>query len=75
MNHIVAYLDRITRYERIRKDDISAVENLKGLTLAQILECIDTANKSGSKNCLAVLLEEKQKHWPEYSGLESLLLD
>ena len=75
VNHIVAYLDRITLYERIRKDDMSAVENLKEFTLAQILECIDTANKSGSKNCLAALLEEKQNRWPEYSGIESLLLD
>ena len=75
VNHIVAYLDQITLYERIRKDDISAVGNLKGLTLAQILECIETANKSGSKNCLAALLQAKHDRWPEYSEINSLLLD
>ena len=75
VNHIVAYLDRVTIFDRIKKDDSSIEETIKSYNLAQILECVDVANKNGSKNCLAVLLEEKNKRWPEYSSISSLIMD
>ena len=75
VNHIVSFLDRITVFDRIKKDDITVYESIKKFTLAQVLECINAANESGSKNCLAVLLEEKNNRWPEYRGLNSLIMD
>ena len=74
VNHIVHILDKLTVFDRIRKDDETIREYIGSFTLAQILECIKTANESGSVNCQAILLEERNERWPEYNSLESLLL-
>ena len=75
VNHIVAYLDKVTVLERIKKDDASVVDILNDFSLAQILEFISEANENGSKNCLALLLQEKNRRWPEYDGVTSLVLE
>ena len=75
VNHIVAYLDQVTVLERIKKDDVSVEDALLEFSLAQILEFISEANKNGSKNCLALLLNEKNQRWPEHGALKSLLLE
>ena len=75
VNHIVAYLDKVTVLERIKKDDASIEDILNNFSLAQILEFIAEANENGSKNCLALLLHEKNRRWPEYDGVKSLLLE
>lgn len=75
VNHIVAFLDKVTVLERIKKDDTSVEDILNDFSLAQILEFISEANKNGSKNCLALLLQEKNKRWPDYDVVTSLLLE
>ena len=60
-NHITAYLDRITIVGRIAKDDISALEYLNRFTIAQISSFIDVCNKNHCVNCLAALLDYKNK--------------
>lgn len=60
-NHVTAYLDRITTIGRIEKDDVSALDDLDRFTIAQISSFIDICNKGKCVNCLAVLLDQKNR--------------
>ena len=60
-NHIIAYLDRISVSERIAKDDVSALNLLNQFTIAQVSSFIDICNKNKCVNCLAELLDRKNK--------------
>lgn len=68
-NHIVAYLDRVTIIGRIRKDDVTIVQQLPDFTLAQLMEFIQTAQESNATQVLALLLDLKNK---TYAGLDPL---
>lgn len=65
VNHIIAYLDKITIYDKIIKDDISIEKLLYGLNLAQILEFIDFATKNKSVNVVSMLLNYKNEHFSD----------
>ena len=75
VNHIIAYLDRITIWDRIRKDDPAVADSLNSFTLAQIQEFITIASEAQANNVLAMLLEWRNGHYPNYTGAEELTLD
>ena len=59
VNHIIAYLDRLTLPGRICKNDPDIRRALKGLSLASINDLIDLAQKRNAHNSLAVLMDYK----------------
>ena len=77
-NMMISFLDRITFYGRILKDDPSIGTLLDSFTLPQIMSFIDLAAENNCTNATAVLLNYRDEHYPEYDGyaaLDALLLD
>ena len=74
-NHIIAYLDRITIYDRIAKDDVSILNMLDGFTLAQIMEFIRIASENNAVNVTAMLLNYKNENFPDFDPLAEFSLD
>ena len=73
-NHIVAYLDKITIFDRIKKDDVSIVNQLSNFTMAQISEFIKIASENNSVNVMASLLEYMNNHFADYDPMEEFTL-
>ena len=73
-NNVIAFLDRITVLERIRKDDVSIMNLVDKYTLAQVMEFINVAQESGSVNVLAQLLDYKNQKYSDFDPLESFTL-
>ena len=73
-NHIIAYLDRVTIYERILKDDFSIGEILDIFTYAQISEFTAFAIENKCTNCIALLMEYKEKNFNEYNPMDEFVL-
>jgi len=74
-NHIAAYLDRITIYERILKDDITIEQSLQSFTLAQITDFIDFASINQCTAVTALLLEYKNKNFADFDPMDIFSLD
>ncbi len=74
-NHIAAYLDRITVYGRIAKDDVSVEMFLPGFTLAQIMEFIRIATENNAVNVTAMLLHYKNKTFSDFDPMDEFSLD
>lgn len=74
-NHIVFLLDRWTIEERIIKNDPTIGNILGGFTVAQLLEFISLASEKNSTDCLAVLLEYKNRKFSEYDPMMEFTLD
>jgi len=75
VNHIVAYLDRITARDRIRKDDLSVMDLMPGFTLAQITEFIAAAQEANAVNVLAALLEYKNVNFADFDPMAEFTLE
>jgi len=75
VNHIAAYLDRITVYGRILNDDITVAQFLPQFTLAQITEFIKVAAENNCSNVMAVLLEYKNKYFADFDPMDEFTLD
>ena len=75
VNHITAYLDRITVYDKIRKDDISVEWLLPNFTLAQIMEFIEIAAENNSVNVTALLLNYKNENFSDFDPMDEFSLD
>jgi hypothetical protein len=75
VNHLVAYFDRATVWERVRKDDVSVVNILHGFTLAQICEFIKVATENNCTNVAALLLEYKESHFVDFDPMAEFSLD
>lgn len=75
VNHILAYLDRITVYDRIVKDDVSVAQFLPSFTLAQITEFIKLASENNCPNVTAILLDFQQKNFPNFDPMAEFTLD
>ena len=75
VNHIAAYLDRVTIYSRILKDDISIEGFLDHFTFAQIMEFIDLASENHCINVTALLLEYKNKNFSDFDPMDEFSLD
>ncbi|MBE6751629.1 MAG: DUF4132 domain-containing protein [Ruminococcaceae bacterium] len=73
-NHIVSYLDRITVYGRILKDDISIVDYLEVFTLAQITEFINLASENNCTNVVAALLNYKKEQYSDFDPMAEFVL-
>ena len=74
-NHIAAYLDRITIYERILKDDITIEQSLQSFTLAQITDFIDFASINQCTAVTALLLNYKNKNFADFDPMDIFSLD
>ena len=74
VNHIVAYLDNVTIIERILKDDTSISRFLSQFTFEQITGFIKTANENNCTNVTAVLLDYRQKHFPNFDPIVEFTL-
>ena len=75
VNHIVAFLDKATIYNRILKDDPSVAQYLKNLTLAQVTKFPDVAVQNNCTNVTAILLEYKNKNFPNIDPLAEFTLE
>lgn len=70
VNHIVAYLDRVTVRDRVRKDDITVMDMMPGFTLAQITEFITEAQEANAINVLAALMEYKSNNFADFDPMD-----
>ena len=75
VNHIVVHLDKATVAGRIKKDDVSASQWFDRFTLAQIQSFIDLANDNKATNVLALLLEYKEKTFPDFDPMAEFTLE
>ena len=74
-NHIIYMLDKWTILDHIEKDDINIAATLPGFTLAQLTEFIRFANEKKSSNCLAVLMDYKNKNYEKTDPFAEFTLD
>lgn len=74
-NHIVAYLDRITVWDRVRQDDVGVMDIMDGFTLAQITEFIKVATENNCTNVTALLLDYKNRNFADYDPMEEFSLE
>lgn len=75
VNHIVAYLDRVTVWDRVRKDDLSVMDMIDGFTLAQITDFIAAAQEANAVNVLAALLEYKNNNFADFDPMDEFTLE
>ena len=68
VNHIIAYLDKITIYNKIIKDDISIASYLYYFRLAQTLGFITVATENKCVNVTALLLNYKNENFKDSMG-------
>ena len=74
-NTVIAYLDRITVFDRVKKDDVSVMNQMQRFTLAQITEYIKLAQESNAVNVLALLLEYKNAHFADFDPMDEFTLE
>lgn len=75
VNHIAGYLDTVTVYGRIAKDDVTIADRLDGFTLAQITECLRIAQENNAVNVTALLLEYQNAHFADFDPMDEFTLD
>ena len=76
VNHIAAYFDQIAAQESIARDDAAALAGLlEYCTMAQIVKFINTTMERERKNCLALLLDYKNKEFGDYDPMDSFALE
>ena len=75
VNHLVAYFDRITVYDRIRNDDVGVAEILPRFTLAQISEFINVALENNCTNVSAILLDYKNRTFADFDPMDAFALE
>ncbi len=75
VNHIVAYLDNASIYNRVINDDVTVSQYLRNLTLAQITKFIDLATQNKCTNVIAILLEYKNEHFGDLNPMEDFTLE
>ena len=74
-NHIVAYLDHVTVWDRVRKDDISVMDMMPGFTLAQITKFIKVAQEANAINVLAQLMDYKDSNFSGFNPMDEFTLE
>ena len=77
LNAILLELDRITLSAQIRNDNVEAIEEkqLDGLTVSQISDFIKLATENKATNCTALLLDYKNRKYPEYDSFDEFVLE
>ena len=74
-NAVIAFLDKITVYGRVAKDDVTVMDHMSRFTLAQILDFIKIAQENNANNVTALLLEYRNNNFPYADPLAELVLD
>ncbi len=74
-NMVIAFLDRITLWDRVRKDDLSVMDLMPGFTLAQITAFIAAAQEANDTNVLAALLEYKNANFADFDPMDEFTLE
>lgn len=75
VNHILAYLDKVTIFERIKKDDVTIASSLDGFTLAQITAFIQLAAQENCANVTAILLDYQNQHFADFDPMAQFSLE
>lgn len=75
VNHITAYLDRITVYGKILKDDVSIEQLLPNFTFAQIMDFIEFSAENNCVNVTALLLNYKNQNFSDFDPMDEFSLD
>lgn len=77
INAILLELDRITISAQIRCDNVEAIEEaqLDELTVSQISDFIKLATENKATNCTALLLDYKNRKYPEYDSFDEFVLE
>ena len=75
VNHIVCMLDKVTTAGRVAADDITVYDNLPLFTIAQIMEFLRVAEENHAVNVAAMLIEYKNKTYPDYDPMDEFTLD
>jgi hypothetical protein len=75
VNHVVAYLDKVTIYDRILQNDVSIIDLLDGFTSAQIAEFTDFASKNDRTECTALLMQYQNAHYGDFDPMAEFLLE
>jgi len=74
-SHSIAWLDYTTAADRVARDDVTIRDLLPVFTLQQIADFTALASESGSTNCTALLLDYKNKTYPDADPLAEFTLD
>ncbi len=74
VNHIVAYLDKASIYNRVINDDKTVAQYLHNLTLAQLSKFIDLAAENNCPNVSAILLEYKNENYKDADTMAEFTL-
>ena len=74
-NMVIAFLDRITVWDRIKKDDVRVMDHVTRFTLAQITEMVQIAQEANAVNVLALLLEYKNAHFSDFDPMDEFTLE
>lgn len=74
-NMVIAFLDRITVWDRVKKDDVRVMDQVSRFTLAQITEMIQIAQEANAVNVLALLLEYKNAHFADFDPMDEFTLE
>lgn len=74
-NMVIAFLDRITVWDRVKKDDVRVMDHVSCFTLAQITEMIQIAQEANAVNVLALLLEYKNAHFADFNPMDEFTLE
>lgn len=72
---MIAYLDKVTLGERVKKDDESIADRLGEYTIAQITEFIKIAQEAEATNVLALLMNYKNEHFDYVDLMEEFVLE
>ena len=75
VNHVVSLLDKWTVEDRVRKDDVSVMDQIGRFTLAQVTEMIQAAQEAQAVNVLALLLEYKNAHFADFDPMDEFTLE
>ena len=74
-NMVISYLDRITVWDRVKKDDVSVIRQMERFTLAQITEMVGLAQEASATNVLAALLDYKNAHFSDFDPMDEFTLE
>lgn len=74
-NAIISFLDRISLYGRLHKDDETIAEILDQFTFEQIVDFLAMATKHSLPKVTALLLDYKQTHFGDYDPMDDFILE
>ena len=77
LNAILLEIDKITISAQIMRDNAQAIDEdvLAELTISQITDFVKLAAENNAVNCTALLLDYKNKTYPDYDGMDEFVLD